>query len=135
MLKDIPQTLTCPVCKSQIPFTLSGLLLGERFTCPRCSVIVSLSAESRQAVQSVADALDRIQHKQAFLKNDLRPMAQQFTGLPMEELIGGSLDVAQKADAALAMYLTCFLKEHGLEDFFESILIEMRLEHSQTITK
>ena len=27
------------------------------------------------------------------------------------------------------MYMTRFLKEHGFEDPFESILIEMRLEH------
>ena len=129
MLKDIPQTLTCPVCRSQIPFTLSGLLLGERFTCPGCPAIVSLSTESRQTVQSVTDEFDRILHRQTFMENDLPSVAQKFTGLPWEELIGSSLNAAENAEAALAMYMTRFLKEHGLEDSFESILIEMRLEH------
>lgn len=129
MLKDIPQTLTCPVCRSQIPFTLSGLLLGERFTCPGCPAIVSLSTESRQTVQSVTDEFDRILHRQTFMENDLPSVAQKFTGLPWEELIGSSLNAAENAEAALAMYMTRFLKEHGLEDPFESILIEMRLEH------
>lgn len=129
MLKDIPQTLTCPVCQSQIPFTLSGLLLGERFTCPGCPAIVSLSTESRQTVQSVTDEFDRILHRQTFIENDLPSVAQKFTGLPWEELIGSSLNTAENAEAALAMYMTRFLKKHGLEDSFESILIEMRLEH------
>ena len=31
----------------------------------------------------------------------------------------------------MVMYMTRFLKEHGLEDSLESILIEMRIEHSQ----
>lgn len=124
MLKDIPQTLTCPVCRSQIPFTLSGLLLGERFTCPGCPAIVSLSTESRQKVQSVTDEFDRILHRQTFMENDLPSVAQKFTGLPWEELIGSSLNTVENAEAALAMYMTRFLKEHGLE-----ILIEMRLEH------
>ena len=127
MLKDIPQTLTCPVCRSQIPFTLSGLLLGERFTCPGCPAIVSLSTESRQTVQSVTDEFDRILHRQTFMENDLPSVAQKFTGLPWEELIGSSLNATENAEAALAMYMTRFLKEHGLEDSFESILIEMNL--------
>lgn len=95
MLKDIPQTLTCPVCRSQIPFTLSGLLLGERFTCPGCPAIVSLSTGSRQTVQSVTDEFDRILHHQTFMENDLPSVGQKFTGLPWEELIGSSLNTAE----------------------------------------
>ncbi|WP_443983361.1 hypothetical protein [Xylanibacter rarus] len=63
------------------------------------------------------------------MENDLPSVAQKFTGLPWEELIGSSLNTTENAEAALAMYMTRFLKEHGLEDSFESILIEMRLEH------
>ncbi|MDN0048044.1 DUF2589 domain-containing protein [Bacteroides gallinaceum] len=63
------------------------------------------------------------------MENDLPSVAQKFTGLPWEELIGSSLNAAENAEAALAMYMTRFLKEHGLEDSFESILIEMRLEY------
>lgn len=129
MLKDTPQTLACPVCKSQIPFILSELLRGERFTCPGCSAIVSLSTESRQTLQSVTDEFDRILHHQTFMGNELPSVAHNFTGLPWEELIGSSLNAAENAEAALAMYMTRFLKEQGLEGTYESILIEMRLEH------
>lgn len=131
MLKDIPQTLTCPVCRSQIPCTLSGLLLGERFTCPGCPAIVSLSTESRQTVQSVTDEFDRILHHQTFMENDLPSVAQKFTGLPWEELIGSSLNAAENAEAALAMYMTRFLKEVGLDGSYATCMIEMRLEHPQ----
>ena len=131
MLKDTPQTLACPVCKSQIPFILSELLRGERFTCPGCSAIVSLSTESRQTLQSVTDEFDRILHHQPFMENDLPSVGQNFTGLPWNELIGSSLNAEEKAETALVMYMTRFLKEHGLEDSLESILIEMRIEHSQ----
>ena len=129
MLKDTPQTLTCPLCKSQIPFTLSELLCGERFTCPGCSAIVSLSTESRQTLQSVTDEFDHILHHQTFMENELPSVAHNFTGLPWEELIGSSLNAAENAESALAMYMTRFLKEQGLEGTYESILIEMRLEH------
>ena len=131
MLKDIPQTLTCPVCKSQIPFTLSGLLRGERFTCPGCSAIVALPTESRKAVQSVASVLDHIQHHQLFTENELTSVDQQFTGIPLDKLIGESLNAKEKAEAALAAYMDRYLKEHGLEGTCNSILIEIKLEHPQ----
>lgn len=131
MLRDIPQTLTCPVCKSQIPFTLSGLLCGEQFTCPGCLAIVSLSTESRQMVQSVTDELNRILHHQPFMENDLPSVGQNFTGLPWNELIGSSLNAEEKAETALAMYMDCYLKEHGLEGTYESFRIEMELELPQ----
>ena len=131
MLRDIPQTLTCSVCKSQIPFTLSGLLRGERLTCLGCSAVVSLSAESLNAVQSVVGALDHIQHHQPFTENELTSVGQQFIGIPWDELIGGSLNAKEKAETALAMYMDCYLKEHGLEGTYESFRIEMELELPQ----
>lgn len=131
MLKDVPQTLTCPVCKSQIPFTLSGLLCCERFTCPGCSAIVSLSTESRQTVQSVTDEFERILHHQTCMENDLPSVAQNFTGIPWDELIGGSLNAKEKAETALAMYMDCYLKEHGFEGSFDTTQIEMNLEYLQ----
>mgnify|MGYP000233663321 CR=1 FL=1 len=126
-----PQTLTCPACKSQIPFTLSGLKCGERLTCPGCQAVVSLTAESRQTVQSVADALDNIGHHQPSVENESISVGQQFTGLPLEELIGSSSNAKEKAEAALAMYMTRFLKEHGFEGSFDTIQIEMNLEYPQ----
>lgn len=38
-------------------------------------------------------------------------MAQQFTGLPMEDLIGGPLNASAKANAAMALTQTKFLLE------------------------
>lgn len=127
MLKDVPQTLTCPVCKSQVSFTVSGLLHGERFTCRKCQAVVSLAAESWHTVQSVADAFDHIQHHQPLLKNDL----PSFTGLHLEELIGEPLNAKEKAEAALAVYMDRYLKEHGFGGTCDSILIEMKLELPQ----
>ena len=132
MLKDIPQTLACPICKSQIHFTVSGLLHGECFTCPGCLAVMSLSTESRQALQSVADAFDGIRQHQTFTENSLPSAPQQFTGLPLEELIGSSLNAKEKADAALAIYISSFLKEHGLEVSPDTALIEMDIELPQS---
>lgn len=134
MLKDVPQALACPICKSQIHFTVSGLLHGERFACLGCSAVMSLSTESRQALQSVADAFDGIRQHQTFTENDKSSVAQQFTDLPWDELIGSPLKATEKAEAALAMYMTHFLKEHGFEGSFDTILIEMNLEYPQTDT-
>lgn len=45
------------------------------------------------------------------MENELVSMAQQFTGLPMEDLIGGPLNAAAKANAAMALTQTRFLIE------------------------
>ena len=82
-------------------------------------------------VQSVTDALDHIGHHQPFMENILPSAIQQFTGLPLEELIGSSLKATEKAEAALAMYMTRFLKEQGLKVSPDSILIKMNLEYPQ----
>ncbi|HIZ69396.1 MAG TPA: hypothetical protein H9966_05860 [Candidatus Prevotella avicola] len=73
MLKDIPQTMACPVCKTQIPFTIGGLLRGERFTCPGCSAVISLPTGSQPKVQAAIDELDRLQS-----------MRQKTTGTDMK---------------------------------------------------
>lgn len=44
-------------------------------------------------------------------KHQLLSMAQQFSGLPMEDLIGGPLNAAAKANAAMALTQTRFLME------------------------
>ena len=36
-------------------------------------------------------------------EKELLSMAQQFTGLPMEDLIGGPLNASAKANAAMAL--------------------------------
>lgn len=60
MLQDIPQTISCPLCKTPIPFTISGLLRGERFLCPNCSSAISLCTESKSQVQSAMEKLDTL---------------------------------------------------------------------------
>lgn len=45
------------------------------------------------------------------MEKELVSMAQQFTGLPMEDLIGGPLNAAAKANAAMALTQTRFLME------------------------
>jgi len=60
MLKDNPQYLPCPVCRTQIPFTVSGLLHGERFVCPNCNAAISLPAESKSQVEAAVEGLERL---------------------------------------------------------------------------
>lgn len=45
------------------------------------------------------------------MEKELLSMAQQFTGLPMEDLIGGPLNASAKANAAMALTQTKFLLE------------------------
>jgi len=66
------------------------------------------------------------------MANELVSMAQQFTGLPMDSLIGGPLNAAAKANAAMAitqtkfMLDTCFSKAKDSEDY-TPIMIKMSL--------
>lgn len=62
-------------------------------------------------------------------------MAQQFTGLPMDSLIGGPLNAAAKANGAMAetqtkfMLDTCFMKDNSTPDSsYKPIMIKMELE-------
>ena len=65
-------------------------------------------------------------------------MAQQFTGLPMDSLIGGPLNAAATANSAMAltqtkfMLDTCFSKaaqdQQGKDDSYKPIMIKMELE-------
>lgn len=55
------------------------------------------------------------------MEKELVSMAQQFSGLPMEDLIGGPLNAAAKANAAMALTQTKFL----LETCFEKIQTDL----------
>jgi hypothetical protein len=64
------------------------------------------------------------------MANELVSMAQQFSGLPMDSLIGGPLNAAAKANAAMALTQTAFLldtcfKKDG--ESYEPIMISMSL--------
>lgn len=68
------------------------------------------------------------------MESNLVSMAQQFSGLPMEDLIGGPLNAAAKANSAMAMTQTkfmidtCFnLKKEGSEIQYSPIMIDMVL--------
>lgn len=45
------------------------------------------------------------------MENALLSMSQQFSGLPMEDLIGGPLNAAAKANAAMALTQTKFFRD------------------------
>lgn len=70
------------------------------------------------------------------MENELVSLTQQFTGLPMEDLIGGPLNAAAKANAAMALTQTrflmdtCFKKvksEKEERTSYEPVMIEMSL--------
>ena len=68
------------------------------------------------------------------MANELLSMAQQFKGLPMDSLIGGPLNAAAKANAAMAltqtkfMLDTCFQKQGTAPNFnYVPIMIKMSL--------
>ena len=62
------------------------------------------------------------------MQNELLSMAQQFSGLPMESLIGGPLNAAAKANSATALtqmqFLldTCF-KKSAKDTSYEPIMM------------
>lgn len=68
------------------------------------------------------------------MSQELVSMAQQFSGLPMDSLIGGPLNAAAKANAAMAltqtkfMLDTCFQPLDGTENGYKPIMIKMSLE-------
>lgn len=73
------------------------------------------------------------------MDTNLLSMAQQFSGLPMESLIGGPLNAAAKANSAMAltqtrfMLETCFNKTKGSGETifqYEPIMIDMILRRS-----
>ncbi|WP_459209415.1 DUF2589 domain-containing protein [Aquimarina rhabdastrellae] len=67
------------------------------------------------------------------MSKNLVSMAQQFSGLPMDSLIGGPLNAAAKANANMALTQTkflldtCFSKEKDSENY-KPIMISMELE-------
>ena len=72
------------------------------------------------------------------MSKNLVSMAQQFSGLPMDSLIGGPLNASAKANAAMALTQTkflldtCFSKAEGTEDY-KPIMINMELERGVLI--
>jgi len=72
------------------------------------------------------------------MSKELVSMAQQFSGLPMDSLIGGPLNAAAKANAAMALTQTkflldtCFSKKQGTDDY-TPIMIKMELERGVLI--
>jgi len=67
------------------------------------------------------------------MSKELVSMAQQFSGLPMDSLIGGPLNAAAKANASMAltqtkfMLDTCFTKSSDEGNDYQPIMINMTL--------
>jgi hypothetical protein len=75
------------------------------------------------------------------MNSELVSMAQQFTGLPMEDLIGAPLNAAAKANASMALTQTRFLMEtcfnveqEGEHNIYKPIMIEMCLQRGVLTT-
>lgn len=68
---------------------------------------------------------------------NLVSMSQQFSGLPMEDLIGGPLNAAAKANASMALTQTRFLMEtcfsKNEDDSYNPVMIEMSLTRPAVI--
>lgn len=60
MTEESIQYLPCPVCGTSIPFTVRGLLSGERFVCPKCSSVVSISENSKETVSTAMTKLEKL---------------------------------------------------------------------------
>lgn len=76
------------------------------------------------------------------METNLLSMAQQFSGLPMESLIGGPLNAAAKANSAMAltqtkfMLDTCFQKVgEGDNTSYKPIMIKMALTRGVVSSK
>lgn len=74
------------------------------------------------------------------MSKELVSMAQQFSGLPMDSLIGGPLNAATKANSAMALHQTKFLLDtcftkvvDGDVENYKPILINMELERGVLI--
>lgn len=68
------------------------------------------------------------------MANELLSMAQQFTGLPMDSLIGGPLNAAANANAAMALTQTKFMLDtcfnrtgEGAATTYQPIMVKMTL--------
>lgn len=65
-----------------------------------------------------------------YIMSELVSMAQQFSGLPMDSLIGGPLNASATANSAMAMTQTKFLLDtcfNKIDDGYEPIMISMTL--------
>lgn len=163
--------IKCPRCQTPIHFDLAPLLKGEAFECPNCHSRVSLAPKSRPIAAEANARLEELRRWQEWtrcpksfprereknlgrsndrsgfnttkMEKELLSMAQQFTGLPMEELIGGSLNVPTKANVTMSLALTKFLQETCFNEVkttrtvdgkdverasYKPVMIEMSLE-------
>lgn len=65
------------------------------------------------------------------MEKELLSMAQQFTGLPMEDLIGGPLNASAKANAAMALTQTKFLLETCFNKVERALTDEEKKEYKK----
>ena len=53
-------TLTCPVCNNKIYYDVYGLLAGNKYTCPNCSLVISLSSESHSVLSNAMQKYENL---------------------------------------------------------------------------
>ncbi len=54
------QSIPCPVCQTKTPFDTKQLLMGVKFTCPKCQAAIGLSDESKPIVQETMTKFEEI---------------------------------------------------------------------------
>jgi hypothetical protein len=64
------QTIPCPVCKNQIPFEVTSLLKGSKFTCTNCQSAVALSSDSKEEVKTAIEKYEKLKLKANSKKNN-----------------------------------------------------------------
>lgn len=72
----------------------------------------------------------------AVTNNELVSMAQEFTGLPMDDLIGGPLNAAARANASMAQTQTQFLLDtcfSKIEGGYTPVMIKMSITRGVVI--
>ena len=53
-------TITCPECKQIITYDVYGLLSGQKYSCPGCSMVISLSEESHDTLQTAMEKFEKL---------------------------------------------------------------------------
>lgn len=47
---DAQTQISCPICKTPIPFNIDSLIKGEKFICSHCGTVIGLSGNNLERV-------------------------------------------------------------------------------------
>lgn len=62
------QAIPCPVCKNPIPFEVTSLLQGLKFTCASCQSSVALASESIETTKKAMENYEKLKQQAKSLK-------------------------------------------------------------------